>query len=180
VRSNNFEPIIQVFDIKAENGDSSTVVIEVTEFFKDDVPAISGLTNAQRTAFRVRRLDPRRSLIDYARSYPLNVEVRHTQSFDAAEPPADAVTATISLQLHQSMVLLPREPMRVRFADHRVGWFSIAQINYGLAEQKAATRTFIQRWRLEPKDPAAYARGELVEPVKPIVYYLDPASPTEY
>jgi hypothetical protein len=180
VRSNNFEPILQVFDIKAENGDSSTVVIDVTEFFKDDVPAISGLTNAQRTAFRVRRLDPRRSLIDYARSYPLNVEVRHTQSFDAAEPPSDAETATISLQLHQSMVLLPRVPMRVRFADHRVGWFTIGQVNFGLAEQKAATRTFIQRWRLEPKDPAAYARGELVEPVKPIVYYLDPATPTEY
>jgi hypothetical protein len=180
VRSNNFEPILQVFDIKAENGDSSSVVIEVTEFFKEDVPAISGLTNAQRTTFRVRRLDPRRSLIDYARSYPMNVEVRHTQSFDAAEPPSDAETATISLQLHQSMVLLPQVPMRVRFADQRVGWFAINQVNFGLAEQKAATRSIIRRWRLEPKDPAAYARGELVEPVKPIVYYLDPATPSEY
>jgi hypothetical protein len=180
VRSNNFEPILQVFDIKAENPDSSTVVIEVTDFFKEDVPAISGLTNTQRTTFRVRRLDPRRSLIDYARSYPLNVEVRHTQSFDAAEPPSDAETATISLQLHQSMVLLPRVPMRVRYADHRVGFFTIDQINFGLDAQKAATRSFIQRWRLEPKDTAAYARGELVEPVKPIVYYLDPATPTEY
>jgi hypothetical protein len=180
VRSNNFEPIIQMFDIRAENTDSSTVVIEVTEFFKEDVPAISGLTNTQRTTYRVRRLDPRRSLIDYARSYPLNVEVRHTQSFDAAEPPSDAETATISLQLHQSMVLLPRVPMRVRLADHRVGFFTLNQVNFGLDEQKAATRTFIRRWRLEPKDPAAYARGELVEPVKPIVYYLDPATPAEY
>lgn len=180
VRSNNFEPILQVFDIRSENADSSAVVIEVTELFKEDVPAISGLTNAQRTTFRVRRLDPRRSLIDYARSYPLNVEVRHTQSFDAAEPPSDAATATISIQLHQSMVLLPREPMRVRYADHRVGFFSINQVNFGLDEQKAATRSFIQRWRLEPKDLAAYARGELVEPVKPIIYYLDPATPAEY
>jgi hypothetical protein len=180
VRNNNFEPILQVFDIKAENGDTSTVVIEVTEFFKEDVPAISGLTNTQRTTFRVRRLDPRRSLIDYARSYPMNVEVRHTQSFDAAEPPSDAETATISLQLHQSMVLLPPVPMRVRYADHRVGFFDIDQVNFGLNEQKAATSSFITRWRLEPKDPAAYARGELVEPVKPIVYYLDPATPTEY
>lgn len=180
VRSNNFEPIIQVFDIRAENADSSAVVIEVTDFFKEDVPAISGLSNAQRTAFKVRRLDTRRSLIDYARSFPLNVEVRHTQSFDAAEPPSDGETATISIQLHQSMVLLPREPMRVRYADRRVGWITIQQVNFGLAEQKAATRTFIQRWRLEPSDPAAYARGELVDPVKPIVYYLDPATPAEY
>ncbi len=180
VRSNNFEPILQVFDIKAENLDSSAVVIEVTDFFKEDVPAISGLTNAQRTSFRVRRLDPRRSLIDYARSYPMNVEVRHTQSFDAAEPPSDAETATISLQLHQSMVLLPQTPMRVRFADHRVGYLTIEQVNFGLDEQKAATRSFIQRWRLEPADSAAYARGELVEPVTPIVYYLDPATPAQY
>lgn len=180
VRSNNFEPILQVFDIRADNGDSSTAVIEVTDLFKEDVPAISGLSNTQRTTFRVRRLDPRRSLIDYARSYPLNVEVRHTQSFDAAEPPSDAATATISIQLHQSMVALPREPMRVRYADHRVGYFTINQVNFGLGEQKAATSTFIQRWRLEPKDSVAYARGELVEPIKPIVYYLDPATPAEY
>jgi Met-zincin/Domain of unknown function (DUF5117)/Domain of unknown function (DUF5118) len=180
VRSNNFEPIIQVFDVRAENADSSTAVIEMTDFFKDDVPAISGLSATQRTTFRVRRVDPRRSLIDYARSYPMNVEVRHTQSFDAAEPPSDAATATISMQLHQSMVLLPREPMRVRYADRRVGWFTINQVNFGLDEQKAATRSFIQRWRLEPRDPAAYARGELVEPVKPIVYYLDPATPMQY
>ena len=180
VRSNNFEPILQVFDIRAENVDSTTVVIDVTELFKEDVPAISGLTNTQRTTFRVRRLDPRRSLIDYARSYPINVEVRHTQSFDAAEPPSDAETATISLQLHQSMVLLPLTPMRVRYADHRVGFFTIEQVNFGLDEQKAATRRFIQRWRLEPRDAAAYARGELVEPVKPIVYYLDPATPVQY
>jgi hypothetical protein len=78
------------------------------------------------------------------------------------------------------MVLLPREPMRVRHADPRVGWFTINQIDFGLDEQKAATRSVIRRWRLEPSDPEAYARGELVEPVKPIVFYLDPATPHEW
>src|SRR5690606_33576083 len=82
--------------------------------------------------------------------------------------------------MNQSMVLLPKEPMRPRFADSRVGYFSIERVNFGLSEQKAATERFIRRWRLEPKDPDAYARGELVEPIKPIVYYLDPATPPEW
>jgi hypothetical protein len=70
--------------------------------------------------------------------------------------------------------------MRPRHFDPRVGFFNIDRVNYGLDQQKAATETFITRWRLEPKHPAAYARGELVEPVKPIVYYIDPATPTRW
>ncbi|HEX9610528.1 MAG TPA: zinc-dependent metalloprotease [Gemmatimonadales bacterium] len=180
VRANNLEPIVFTFDIRALNTDSSTVVLEMTDFYKDDVPAISPLGTQARTTYRVRRLDPRRTLIDYARSYPLNVEVRHTLTFEAGEPPSDADAGTITVQLQQSLVLLPAVPMRPRYADPRVGWFGLTQVNFGLDEQKAATQRFIQRWRLEPKDPAAYARGELVEPVKPIVYYLDPATPERW
>ena len=75
------------------------------------------------------------------------------------------------------MILLPEEPMEPRFADERVGWFTFSQVDYGSEKLKADTKTYIRRWRLEPKDPEAYARGELVEPIKPIVYYLDPATP---
>jgi hypothetical protein len=78
------------------------------------------------------------------------------------------------------MVLLPLDPMKPRLADDRVGYFSISRVNFGLDELKAAEQTFIRRWRLEPSDPAAYARGELVEPVKPIEYYIDPATPTRW
>ena len=77
-------------------------------------------------------------------------------------------------------MLLPKVPMRPRNFDPRVGFFTVDRVNYGLDEQKAATETFITRWRLEPKDPAAYARGELVEPIKPIIYYIDPATPTKW
>jgi hypothetical protein len=180
VEVNTFAPILRAFPIAAENKDSSAAVLDVTALFEDDVPAISGLTNAQRTQFRVRRFDPSRSFLNLAKSFPLNVEVRHTQTFDAAEPPSNASTATISMQLSQSLVLLPREPMRPRIADPRVGWFTVDQIDFSTRELKASSRSLIQRWRLEPKDPAAYARGELVEPVKPIVYYLDPGTPTEW
>ncbi len=177
---NNFAPIIRAFDIEAWTPDSSAVVIDVASLFESDVPAISGLRQRQRRDFGVRRLDDSRSFLDGAASYPLNVEVRHTLTFEATEPPSDEAAGSISMQMAQSMVLLPAEPMRPRHADPRVGWFTVDQVNFGLEEQKAAEQSFIRRWRLEPADPEAYARGELVEPVKPIVYYLDPATPARW
>ncbi|MCL4866853.1 MAG: DUF5117 domain-containing protein, partial [Gemmatimonadales bacterium] len=180
VQTNTFAPIIRSFRIEAYSTDSAASVVDVTAFFEEDTPALSGLSQGMRTQFRVRRYDPARSFIDRIRSFPHNIEVRHTQTFDAAEPPAQSSTATITMQMQQSMVLLPEEPMRERHADPRVGWFTITQIDFGIQEYKAAERTLIRRWRLEPKDPAAYARGELVEPVKPIIYYIDPGTPTEW
>jgi hypothetical protein len=180
VTNNNFAPILASFPIQAFGPDSGTVVLDVTDFYKGDTPAISGLSPAQRRTYQVRRLDPARSFIRWARSFPLNVNVRHTLTYDAGQPPSDAETSTISMEMNQSLVLLPPTPMMPRYADERVGYFSVSQVNYGLDEQKAATQTFIRRWRLEPSDPAAYARGELVEPVKPIVYYVDPATPERF
>lgn len=180
VRTNTLAPILRTFRVEAVNADSSATVIEVTGFFEEDTPMLSGLSQAQRTQFRVRRYDPSRSFINQARSFPLNIEVKHTQTFDAAEPPALRGGATLSIQMQQSMVLLPAEPMRERHADPRVGWFTVNQVDFSQPEYKAAGRSLIRRWRLEPRDPAAYARGELVEPVKPIVFYLDPGTPHEW
>jgi hypothetical protein len=180
VASNNLGPILASFPVQAFARDSVAAVIDVTDFFSGDTPAISGLDAAQRRTYQVRRLDPARSYINTVKSFPENIEVRHTQTFDAAEPPSDRDAGTISLEMRQSLVLLPRVPMRPRYADARIGFFAVEQVNYGLDEQKAATQSFIRRWRLEPKDPAAYARGELVEPIKPIVYYLDPATPAKW
>ena len=180
VAANTFSPILRSFPIAAENKDSSAAVIDVTSLFEDDVPSLSGLSTSQRTQFKVRRLDPQRSYIDKVKSFPMNVEVRQVQTFDAAEPPSLGSSGTLSMEVAQSLVLLPREPMRPRYADPRVGWFTTQQVDFSSRALKAATRTLIQRWRLEPKDPAAYARGELVEPVKPIVFYLDPGTPNEW
>ncbi len=180
VAANTFSPIIRAFPVAAEHGSSNAVVIDVTSMFEDDVPSISGLSTSQRTQFKVRKLDPQRSYVEIVKSFPMNVEVRQVQTFDAAEPPSLGATSTLSLQVAQSIVLLPREPMRPRIADPRVGWFSINQIDFSSRALKADTRTLLQRWRLEPKDPAAYARGELVEPIKPIVFYLDPGTPMEW
>ncbi|MDB4906021.1 MAG: hypothetical protein JWO05_805 [Gemmatimonadetes bacterium] len=180
VANNNYAPIIASFPVAAYNRDTTGSVIDVTDFFAGDTPALSGLDANQRRTFQVRRLDPARSYVSSMRSFPTNVEVRHVQTFDATGAPSDASANTISLEMRQSLLILPKVPMRARFADARVGYFNVDRINYGLDQQKAAQESFIIRWRLEPKDPAAYARGELVEPVKPITYYIDPATPTKW
>jgi hypothetical protein len=177
VKSNNYEPTLFAFDIAAFSKDSSAVVVDVTKFYSTDVKAISGLPGRLRTTYKVRNLDASRSFINTMKSFPKNIEVVQDMSYNASQPPSARSAETISLQMNQSMILLPDEPMQPRFADERVGWFTFSQVDYGSDKLKADTKTYIRRWRLEPKDPAAYARGELVEPIKPIIYYLDPATP---
>lgn len=180
VAQNNYAPILAAFPLAAYGRDSASYVVDVTDFFASDNPATSGMSAAERRTYGVRRYDAARSYISSVRSFPLNIEVRQVQTFDAATPPDDPNGATVTMETRQSLVLLPKVPMRPRNADARVGYFSVRRVNYGLDVQKAGSEEFITRWRLEPKDPAAYARGELVEPIKPITYYLDPATPTRW
>lgn len=179
VRNSNFEPIVQAFDIKAYSKDSSSVVVEVNALLSGDVP-VFGLDQRDRDRFRVRNLDKERSFILHVKSYPLNIENRVVLTYNSTAPPSNRSTGTISLEINHSMILLPKVPMIGRIADDRVGFFNVTQTDYGLDAQKAKTRTYITRWRLEPKDWEAYNRGEKVEPVKPIVYYIDPATPEKW
>ena len=180
VAQNNYPAILGAFPIAAYSRDSAAYVIDVTDFFASDNPATSGLNANQRRTYGVRRYDPARSYVASVRTFPMNLEVRQVQTFDAATPPDDVNGGSVTMETRQSIVLLPKVPMRPRHADARVGYFSVNRVNYGLDVPKAESETFITRWRLEPKNPAAYARGELVEPVKPIVYYIDPATPTRW
>jgi len=180
VRNNNFEPILYGFDIKATGKDSTAYLIDVTNLFTKDVKAISGLSSGNRRDYKVSRLDGNLTMIDTVRSYPINIEVKHTLTYNASEPPSNQQSGNLTLQMNQSMILLPEDPMMPRLHDERVGWFTVSQYDYGSDKLKSDQKTYIRRWRLEPKDPAAYARGELVEPIKPIVYYLDPATPEKF
>lgn len=180
VVNNNFEPVVYSFDIEAEATDSTGLLIDVTKLFTSDVPLLGGMSDRQRRSFQVRRLDGNRSFIERMASYPENLEVRHVLTYDAGNPPADAVTGTISLEVNQSMILLPEEPVVPRNWDRRVGFFSVAQYDYSSDEHRAARERYITRYNLVPKDKAAYLRGELVEPEDPIVYYLDPATPEKW
>ncbi|HWA40160.1 MAG TPA: zinc-dependent metalloprotease [Gemmatimonadales bacterium] len=179
VANSNLPPIVAALDIAAWNRDSSSVVVEVTSLFAKDVP-VFGLDRGTREGAKIRRVDDNRSFINWIHSYPTNVEVRATLTYDAGEPPSNGSTGTITLEANQSMVLLPEHPMTPRRWDERVGFFSIQQTDYSRPEQRAQPRRYITRWRLEPKDTAAFLRGELVEPVKPIVYYIDPATPMQW
>lgn len=177
VKANNLEPVIYAFDIKVANADSTATLVDVTKFFGTDVKAISGLSRRFRTTYKVRRLDATRSFINSIKSYPKNIEVIQDFTFDADTPPSNQSSNTISIRINQSMMMLPEKPMTPRVYDERVPYFAVSTVDYNSEKLKADSKTYIRRWRLEPKDPAAYARGELVEPIKPIVYYLDPATP---
>lgn len=179
VLANSHMPVIFAFDIAAYNNDAKASVIDVTRFFLTDVKAISGITPNMRRDYKVTRLDESRSFINSMKSFPLNIEVRQDMTYDAAEPPENSSAGSISVLMNQSLVLLPKEPMQPRIYDYRVGYFNINRIDYGSEAYKADDVSYIRRWRLEPKDVEAYKRGELVEPVKPIIYYLDPATPVK-
>ena len=179
VRNANFEPIIASMKIEARNEDSTASVVDVTPLFTKDVD-VFGLQSSRRETYKVRRLDENRSFINWAKSFPTNVEVRHTLTYDADEPPANQSSSTISLEMNQSMVVLPADKMTPRPCDRRVGYFNVEMVDYGADTQKATERCYITRWRLEPSDPEAFEQGELVEPVKPIVYYVDPATPAKW
>lgn len=180
VVNNNFEPIISTFPIAAFSEDSTASVIDVTELFITDVEMIGALTPDQRKKFKIKGLDKSRSLITEMSAYPENVLVKHILTYKGDELPANQVTGTLSIGMTQSFILLPEDPMEPRYYDERVGFFSLQQVDYGADEQKAAKKRYITRWRLEPKDWDAYLRGELVEPVKPIVYYIDAPTPEKW
>lgn len=181
VKSSNLEPILQKFDVKAKAKDGMGVVIDVTDLFAKDVQAI-GLPQQRRTQFKVTRFDADRSYIERISTYPINIEARYVMTYVANEPPSNSSTGSITLEMNSSMVLLPEKPMMQRLADRRVGWFSRSVVDYGLEEQRASRRTFLDRWRLEVReeDTEKFKRGELVEPKKPIVFYIDPATPEKW
>ncbi|GGI57493.1 zinc-dependent metalloprotease [Winogradskyella haliclonae] len=180
VQNNNYEPTLYAFDIQAISKDSTAVVIDVSSFYGTDVKALSGLPSRFRKQYKVRNLDKSRSFINSMKSFPENIEVIQDFTYNASEPPVNTGDESISVQMNQSMILLPKDLMQPRYFDERVGWFTLSKYDYSSEKLKADRKTYIRRWRLVPKDIEAYRRGELVEPIKPIVYYLDPATPEKF
>nr|WP_299388038.1 zinc-dependent metalloprotease [Allomuricauda sp.] len=184
VVNSNFEPVLFAFDIKAFNKKDSlnpATVIEVDPLFTKDVSAL-GMPDARRKQFKISRLDGERSFIESIKSYPLNIEARHVKTYAAGAAPSNQSLGSISVEINNSMILLPKEQMKRRYFDERVGWFARGQVDYGLEAQESKTVTYLDRWRLEVKDEdiEKYKAGELVEPKKPIVYYVDRATPKKW
>jgi len=178
VRLSNIAPIIMSFDVASWHLPDSNAVIEVTKLFTTDVAEL----NLRQSGLRVRRMDPARSVIDRARAFPRNVEVSALQTFEvdsvpgpAGNPPNRSLNS-ITMLMNYSMVLLPDQPMMARLCDDRVGYFNIAFENYDEDRVMGPRRCFIKRFRLEPKDPNA----AVSDPIKPIVWYIDPATPAKW
>jgi hypothetical protein len=190
VQAANNDTIIMAFNVEAIGKDDSAV-IDVTRLFTTEVTEFSA-----RTRLRARGFDATRSFIEKTKSFPTNIEIEVSQTYTsppemnptgggggpqpqpAPNPFAQGMRpgSNATVVMHYSMVKLPEKPMMPRLFDERVGYFTIRKYDYGIDEQRAPQRTYITRWRLEKKDPNA----ALSEPVKPIVYYVDPATPTKW
>ncbi|RZK93266.1 MAG: DUF5117 domain-containing protein [Pedobacter sp.] len=179
VKNSNLSSILAAFEIKAYNKDTTGVIIDATDFYNGDIMAI-GASDALRKAYKTTMYDATRSYIDTIKTYPLNIEVATAKTYRSAESPIDNTIGAITFEFNTSMLLLPKTPVKARLMDPRVGFFGQGQTDYGTDAQKAERTAYIHRWNLVPKDTVAYKRGELVEPVKPIVIYIDPATPKKW
>ncbi len=170
-----YAPIIAAFPVAAYGPDSAAV-INVTSMFKNP-PSEFSPTTAYRGA-----IDANRSFINSVAAYPTNIETRSELTINSGGPGAAAAPAgrggglppSATFVVHWSMLKLPDHPMQPRLFDARVGFFSNSVTDFAHASQKSERRTFITRYRLECSSQKV---GNLCVPVKPITYYVDPATP---
>lgn len=180
VSNANNDTILMSFPVAAWGPDNASAVIDIGRLFTTDLLEISA-----RQRLNANTLDASRSYIERIATYPENIEAQASHTYVRNPLPTgtggQAGTAqqqgmppgSATVVLHHSMVKLPENPMMPRLFDERVGYFSVTQMDYGRPEHRAQQRRYITRWRLEKKDPNA----ELSEPVKPIIYYIDRATP---
>ncbi|MFN7099139.1 MAG: zinc-dependent metalloprotease [Flavobacterium sp.] len=200
VKNSTADPIIGNFDVlaykKDNDGKITGYVIDMTTTFDADVQTFS-LDPIKKQLLNIQTFQKDRSYISKISSFPINTEIRTVKTFTTTPPristtptpqigvnlPSALDAGVLTVEMNTSMILLPKTPMRKREFDARVGYFAN---EYGVFEeesQKSDTKTFAVRWRLEPKSPedaAKQKKGELIEPLKPIVYYIDPATPDKW
>lgn len=178
VEQNNKPPIIAAFEIK--NKEQDRYLIDVSSYFSNDSPGFNILSNSIKTQYGIGSLDSNRSFFNSIRSFEKNVEVHRTMTYNISKPASGNTSDTFSFEVNHSLILLPQDLMPIRYEDPRVGWFTLTKYNYSSKALKSDDFSIVRRWRLEPSDTEAYNRGELVEPKKQIVYYLDPATPHQW
>lgn len=195
VSNSNLNAIAAAFPIAAFGKDSTSTLIDVTEFFKGDNQVVS-VNAITKRAFNLTMLASDRSYIQKINTYPVNTEIRTVKTFSSAASipafgassgpatnvPAANAAGAITLELNTSLLLLPKTPMPYRLWDKRVGYFPDEFTVFSDNQQKVDNKQFAVRWRMEPRaeDMEKWKRGELVEPKKPILYYIDPATPKQW
>ncbi|GAA3777505.1 zinc-dependent metalloprotease [Flavobacterium ginsengiterrae] len=176
VKNNFAESIIEVFDIETKNNDSTAVVIKVNKIFDgkqksfNDVLSNVGLNGSLKSDL---------SYIEGLKSFPKNIVVKSQLTTSISE---GGSSLSVTLGVTSNIILLDKTPMKPRFSDNRIGFFSEKHWYFTDAQQAMLEKELITRWRLEPKkeDEERYLKGELVEPKKPIVYYIDPSTPKQW
>ncbi len=188
VLNSNIQPIALAFDVKAYAPDSlgRGIVIDITDNISAD-NEIFGFSGRSKSQFQAGNLQADKSYILSVKPYPKNLEIKTVKTFtkSAGGPPTPGAApsqATVTLELNSSLLLLPEVPMKPRYEDDRVGYFSTGYTDFDANDQGVKRINMINRWRLEPKpgDLEKYKRGELVEPAKQIVYYIDPTTPKKW
>jgi len=181
VIKSNLEPIAAVFPVKAYNKTAKSTVIDVTDILNTEND-IFHFSPQVKATLKIGSVQADKSFITGVKAFPMNIEIRTLRSYLTVPTQGPATTIPDTYELNSSMVLLPKEPMQARYADGRVGFFSRGYYDFDADPQGVKARYLITRWRLEPKDEdiEKYKRGELVEPKKPIVYYIDPATPKKW
>lgn len=186
VMNSNLQPIVAAFDIKAFSKDSTGSVIDFTDYISGDNDVLY-FDQQMKSALKLGSAQPDKSYIIDAKAYPVNIEIKAVKTYAKSGgpsmpgmPPAAGGNATV--ELNSSLVLLPKKPMQPRYFDPRVGYFTTSVTDFDVDPQGVKKLQMITRWRLEPKegDVEKYKRGELVEPKKPIVFYIDPATPQKW
>lgn len=201
VKNSSADPIIGIYEILAYKKDASgknntASVIDMTTAFDSDLQTFS-LNSVNKQLLSIQAFQKDKSFIQFVKSFPINTEIRTTKTFTTVAPqisrnptpkvgidlPAGLDAGVVTMELNTSFILLPDNPMRKRAFDKRVGYFANGYDVFEEDSQKAETEIFAVRWRLEPinaEDAEKQKRGELIEPKKPIVYYLDPATPDKW
>ncbi|TKC03904.1 zinc-dependent metalloprotease [Pedobacter frigoris] len=192
LKNSNIQPLVASFEVKAYQDSASKVkcsVIDVTDYMNGDNDIFFFEAGAKR-ALSIGGIMADRSYVKEIKAYPLNIEIRTLKTYMKAPsqgasamgggaPPA---STPVTYELNSSMILLPAKPMKPRFYDSRVGYFATGYVDFDANPQGIKNQAVITKWRLEPKpeDVEKYKRGELVEPQKQIVYYIDPATPKKW
>lgn len=186
VLNSNLQAIAAAFDIKAFHKTDSTskanVLIDVTSFINGDNTYLF-FNKYYKESYNLSGLITDLSYIDTIKPFAENIEIRTVKTYSQkAAIPSRPAGDPITYELNCSMLLLPKEPMKPRYYDPRVGYFTVRYTDFDANPQGIENISMITRWRLEPKveDIEKYKRGELVEPKKPIIYYIDPSTPKKW
>lgn len=188
VRNSNTQPIVANFGIETIKKDSLTrnYVINVSVFLQKENPLFSFDADSKEY-IELLNMVGEGTYIDTLKAFPKNIEISTTVTYQSKKGMSNvgfletgSPRIPLTYELNSSMVLLPEVPMKARLFDPRVGYFTVGYTDFDSNPQGIEYKKLITRWRLEPKDEAAYLRGELVEPKKPITIYIDPATPKKW